>query len=171
MCWLSTEKKDYRIANEDIHVYKVMLQKPGGRIFDSFYFHKTYETGQVYKTVVNPVYNNIECFYRTRIEGGFHSYDKSKTIIKGNSFYWIIKVKNRPYNPDIIHCPYSIRGYEDIVAVECVIPKGSFYYMNEDGEIVSNQIMVTGNILKRFNFKRKKRIEKKLLVAIISNPD
>lgn len=164
MCWLSTEKRTYKVADEDIRTYKVMVQMPGVKIFDSLYNHKSYEVGQIYKTTVNPVYN-IENKYKTRIENGFHSYDKSKTEIKDDSNSWYINAKNREdYSLDIIWYPPSLREYKDIVAVECVIPKGSCYYENEDGEIVSNQIMVTDNILKKSNFNDK--ILKKELLKI-----
>ena len=141
------------VADEDIRVYKVMEQMPGSRTFDSLYYHKSYEVGQVYKTVIKPIYNNIECLYRTRIENGFHSYDRSKTEIKDDSISWHINVKNREdISIDILWYSNSLLKYRNIVAVECIIPKGSKYYENDFGEIVSDQIIITDNILKKCDF-------------------
>lgn len=152
MCWKSNEKKASQIAGEDILVYKIMLRNPDSKMFWSLYYKMGYELGKVYTTCIDdPLYaKNI-----MTIRKGFYSYDDKKTEISEGPNSWHINPKDNKYGfLDIVVCPSDFldNEYKELVAVECIIPKGACYYENELGEIVSDRIMVTSNIIKKFHY-------------------
>lgn len=146
MSWYSRDKKTSQIAGEDIPVYMIMLRKPGSGMFWSLY-RKEYEPGKVYTTYMDdPLYTKN----RMTIRKGFHSYDAKKTEISESRTFWHINpMEVKDVFLDIVGPSDFDDTYEEIVVVECVIPKCACYYENNLGKIVSDQIMVTGNILKR----------------------
>ena len=155
MCWKSKEKKTSQIAGEDIFVYKVMLQNPDTGRYKSLYYEMEYEPGKVYSTYMEPIDVGPLCEKcRIMINKGFHSYNADKTeIVKGISMnHWSINSKEtKDFWLDMIYgFSYLDDEYKELVAVKCIIPKGACYYENELGEMVSDQLMVTDNIIKRF---------------------
>lgn len=155
MCWKSKEKKTPQIAGEDIFVYKVMLQNPDTGRYKSLYYGKDYEAGKIYTTYMVPIdAGPLFCAkYRIMINEGFHSYNADKTeIIK--DIYWRVNSKEVKNNClERIYCYSYFLDYEyrEVVAVKCIIPKGACYYENELGEMVSDQIIVTYDIIKWLN--------------------
>lgn len=148
MCWKSKEKKAVQIAGEDIFVYKVMRRKPDSKMFRSLYYKMGYEPGKVYTACIDdPLYAKNGMTIRK----GFHSYDANKTEISKSLNFWSINPKEvNDVFLDMVGLSDFDEEYEEIMAVECIIPKGACYYENEHGEMVSDQIMVTGKIIKRF---------------------
>lgn len=163
MCWLSKVEKIPRTAGEDIPVYKVMWLPYEEGKFYSYYNEMEYEVRKVYSMEdFKPENAEFILFgYSMRIDEGFHSYNKDKTKIYDRLFCWEIQGSTEcfpMYSRDIILTPPTDCKYKDIVAVKCIIPKGSTYYENEYGEIVSDKIMVTDEIIRRFNSKDRVRL-------------
>lgn len=129
-----------------------MLQNPDTGRLRSLYYEMDYEAGKVYSTHMEPI--DIDTYplcakYRIMINEGFHSYDDKKTeISEGPNFWGIYSKEAKNVWLDIISFDFLDDEYREIVAVECIIPKGACYYENEFGEMVSDQLMVTGNIIK-----------------------
>ena len=136
MCWIG--KCNIKIAKRDFYVYKLGSVSYKG--FESLYQDFIYEPKEINKKVeLNPIplYKD-KSFYA--IYEGYHSYKDvvmpysdlrscCRTIYFGN-----IKLNHYPYN--IYHLATFI------------IPKGSIYYENIYGEIVSSNIIYTGKHLK-----------------------
>lgn len=133
MCWngYSGQKK---VAEKDIEVYKI------GRVQDNKFIcefrHFSYEKGGPNEELVlreNRWMGSIS------INEGYHSY--KRVSIQFNSLSGTIKFIYRGY---VVH-PYRDDLYD---LATFIIPKGSIYYENIKGEIVSSNIMYTGRYLK-----------------------
>lgn len=126
MCWV-TRLKEYqvkRIAANDIQVYKILEKRRiwiSGRIkYVSPFYNFKYKPNKVYKS-------RIDLDFQTRydvliIEKGLHSFTNFQhakcchNICKLNCEPWFI--------------------------FKAIIPKGSTYYVNENGEVVSNKLKI-----------------------------
>lgn len=130
MCWVGTNDIELtpKIANDNVPVEKIVTV--GTNIYNeecwySAYFDKLYELDKTYKTTNMFLGGHI-------IEEGFHSYKGVRIIIdrelEGIRIYSKDGVKLDSWD---IH---------DKAIMSCVIPKGSVYYENKHGEIVSDAI-------------------------------
>ena len=141
MCWEINKKKfnkkpeKYRkVAKKDIEVYKIGFEEDNG-------FSPYYRQDFIYKA--NSLNDEISLHMDSRhdecycIDEGYHSYSGECGII--NSFYDIgVYSKNDNEKQfDFYQC--------DTIG-KFIIPKGTEYYENEDGEIVSSNIIWTGKI-------------------------
>ena len=142
MCWRSSKKVEPQIAQHDIPIYKILSKD--NKTFRSIYFGFKYELNKTY-VYLNSCFKSIE-FVTSSKEyekcGGFHSYDLTKTtysstVIQGCVKVITIETKRKEYYLDSIYH----RG--NCIAVKGFIPKGSCYFVNDNGEYVSNQICLT----------------------------
>lgn len=134
MCW-SGFKVQKKVAEKDIEVYKIGLVQDNRFICEFQDF--SYEKGVVNKELV--LKEESHWFGYITINEGYHSY--KRVSIRFNSLLGKIKCIYRgyiiqPYLDDLYHLATFI------------IPKGSIYYENRDGEIVSSNIVYTGRYLK-----------------------
>lgn len=134
MCWITFDKPLKKsIAEKDIPIFKVCTKS--ARFLNtvrSYFKDYYYQLGIVYElSCIIP----IEINDHFEIDEGFHSYLAS-CIFKHDVFdnIWIISTRSMRYV-----CSYESRG----IKVSGYIPKGSEYYVNEDGECVSNSICLT----------------------------
>lgn len=152
MCWCSKSTIPTVIAENDVIVYKIMLSTGFNKYFKSFHFRKVYEVGKKYAEVMetepneNPDISTMR--YSMIIERGFHSYSMEKTSITANDCYLnVICNENGKYISNINYVKAFYTTNCEVVIAKCIIPKGSKYYMNDLGEIVSDHIIVTGEII------------------------
>jgi len=128
MCWVSKTLKK-RIATKDIKTFKV------GDVIDdqlkSYYQDFFYDFNLLYSTNVEPDYIHPYFHY---ILNGFHSYNFKKCKYFKDKFTNMLSVKSSRIVID--------KYYSSASVVECIVPKGTEYYENEYGEIVSNQIII-----------------------------
>lgn len=130
MCWIGTNDKELtpKVAEDNIPVEKIV--KIGTNIYNeecyyAAYYDKVYELNTTYKT------NNM-FLHGCEVEEGFHSYKGVKiVIVKELEAIYIYSKNNVKLDSWSIH---------DIAIMSCVIPKGSTYYENRHGEIVSDTI-------------------------------
>ena len=153
MCWFSNKYKVPNIAEEDIIVYKVMLLRDGYRNeLISFYYSKRYVIGKEYiEEIEMKMVAPKLLMGHFIINKGFHSYSLEKTTEKecdNRCYIW-----SGEYLLDGINLENEINYGETLVAVECIIPKGSTYHENDLGEIVSDRIIITDNVFKKFKNK------------------
>ena len=147
MCWRIDKKtfkknpeKYHKIAEEDIVVYKFGWESDGN-FFPCYYLEFGYEPNSINEKVSLKLIDKGErvCIgtYYNYIDEGYHSYSGECGII--NSFYDIgVYSKNDNEKQfDFYQC--------DTIG-KFIIPKGTEYYENEDGEIVSSNIIWTGKI-------------------------
>ena len=142
MCWLG--KCDVKIAKRDFYVYKLGYAASNG--FCSLYQNFIYIPGVINKEVkmipLEPNYNIYRLMKEQygRIYEGYHSYkDIAMPYSDLGSYYRTIYLGK--IAEDIrLHNTYSIATF--------IIPKGSEYYENKAGEIVSSSIIYTGKYVK-----------------------
>lgn len=138
MCWLGRCTR--KIAKRDITVYKLGFISENN--FISLYLNYTYEIKKINKEIkLKP-----DMFYEYGLENkgaiykGYHSYTDismpysclgliSRTIYLGK-------------------LPFTILLNNNHYVAAFIIPKGSEYYENSKGEIVSSNIIYTGKYVK-----------------------
>ena len=132
MCWMSSSAPVKRIAEKDRKVYKVLNVDAGGSIRSPYYVSMEWKLGEVFSSNIKMGYAND---FGVTINEGLHSFSCApdlerdfRGVIGVNK--WVIGL-----SPKITHC-------DGDVVFECVIPKGSIYYENEYGDIVSNKLKV-----------------------------
>lgn len=150
MCW-KTRKKDVKIitACKDIAVYKFLLKKDEFT-YVSPYRDYEYKLGQLY-TLEDYNLRAINSWDGKVIHYGFHSYSsgcKVKFDVLTNKVYVCsFHEKITIYSSIFLDWYYKKIRTRVIEIVKCIIPKGSRFCVNEDGEIVSNQIIIDSEIM------------------------
>ena len=145
MCWIG--KGPAKIAERDIVVYKLGYIIGTAKEFRSLYQNYTY-----YPKKLNKVITLVPVVYTTKVSKlrpsetgiiyeGYHSYKSISLPFNGlgNSFRAILLgtiIKER------------INIYNSYYIATFIIPKGSKYYENKCGELVSSNIIYTGKYLK-----------------------
>ena len=139
MCWTSTTA-EVKTAKEDLVVFKMLIDtchKRPNTLLSPIYRH-FYHIGEEYrlqdplKLLVNQWANKY------LINEGIHSYTTDCCVVKQSDGSCIVKnqageiIGNYPY----------IGGSYDFVITSCIIPKGATYYVNFDGEVVSDVIKI-----------------------------
>lgn len=126
MCWI-TRLKEYqvkRIAANDIQVYKILEKR------------RTWISGLI--KYVSPFYNfkyKLNKVYKSRIELDFQTRNGALTIEKGlHSFTNLRHAEG--------YCAANEPYCKTWLIFKAIIPKGSTYYVNEDGEVVSNKLKI-----------------------------
>lgn len=132
MCLITTQEK-CKIANKDIICYKLVLE--GKHKFVSVYFPFSWEPNKVYKQELNVEKTIYYQVFDTLVENHYlreylNSYNKPELISVTNGFH-AAKEKKRFNNDNWVG-----------VMAEVIIPKGSEYYEDETGLIVSNQMKI-----------------------------
>lgn len=132
MCW-NGHSGQKKVAERDIEVYKI------GRVQDNRFICE-FRNFSYKKGVLNEelALRENRWMGSISINEGYHSY--KRVSFEFNSLSDIIKFIYRGYT---LH-PYR-DGLYDLATF--IIPKGSIYYENINGEIVSSNILYTGKYL------------------------
>lgn len=124
MCWISKERIK-RIAKEDIPVFKI-VNRDKTSVFRNFLYEENteYSLGKE----IHVYESGIMHFF---INEGFHSYCKKCeiTYTYSDGFFRVI---------DLVGT--VLLGRKSLLILECLIPKGATYYINEEGECVSDKL-------------------------------
>lgn len=144
MCWVG--RGFAKIAAKDIVVYKLGHVIETTKEFLSLYQNYEYVPGIRNKTITLTPMKGLEHVSQLRkdelgvIYEGYHSYRDISLPFKGikSDFRIIYLGKTREH----------IGIYNNYYVVTFIIPKGSQYYENDLGEIVSNNIIYTGKYVK-----------------------
>ena len=131
MCWAAISIFDRipKRAKTDIEVYKVVNS-------GKYAPFQTY----VYSINKEELEIKIDVILPARISRGYHSFSNKCRIekdSKGTSIYSLYRKSECIF--------YSNQPLENIH--KAVIPKGSLYFINRAGEMVSNRIIVTSEII------------------------
>lgn len=149
MCWVTKNKKfiKKRIAKEDIFVKKLMSKSMDTKFVESPCFNMVWEFGRCekYREKIEILKDwdldkklaeewDLDKKLVYVIQQGFHSLSPTCNVKKINqnavAFYESKKV-------------FSFFDYNNsFILVDAKIPKGSIYYENEQGEIVSNKLII-----------------------------
>lgn len=136
MCWITNKKLKFKIAKENIPIYKV-CRKEDNEIL-SYFKHFEYKLDCLYNTNFEVAFDDK----MSEIYKGFHSYSLNKTYYEKR--YDIIGVfKNESFIELIFNSNSNkIAEYSSGIVVSGYIPKGSAYALNEYGEYVSDSIIL-----------------------------
>lgn len=148
MCWITSIRPHIQIATENIPVYKIVIKEGGfwfWSTFQSYYQNFIYKLHKIYSEKIEEICSDEANFYSIdeanfySIDKGIHSYHNAFTKISVSKYgkIWI-----EGFNGGMIGY-YSRSAYRNVVKVQGYIPKGSKYYLNEYGEYVSEQIVLT----------------------------
>lgn len=138
MCWIGTEAIQ-KIAEKDFYVYKIG-RVLGNGIFVSYIKNFDYIPKFRNRTIFLMV--QIPCRDTCVIQEGYHSY-KWIAIDNTNLHERCLYLGN--YN---LALKENILLYKHCCIATFIVPKGSVYYENEFGGIVSSEIIYTGKYLK-----------------------
>lgn len=133
MCWITTKKENSKgmIAKTDIPILKVLGRNGITPIMD---FHVSFNKKLPQETIkVSLIESLIADSVIWRIDNGYHSYSADGKIVDSVQNFYLI-LKNGYFSPIYSHKYNIYNGY---------IPKGTLYYENGYGEIVSETLVVT----------------------------
>jgi hypothetical protein len=141
MCWVG-KVDDKKIATEDIKTRKI-VDKFKGNYYGYYQEWFEYELGNEYSTKVTPRDGSK---YGIVIEAGFHSYAwdiEMKQLCAGD-----IKVRSLRHlgGQTVYQNNGKYGGDHKIAVMECTIPKGTAYWENQVGEIVSEKLILEEEI-------------------------
>lgn len=138
MCWRSNDTVIKKVAKRDFYVYKIGRASDKG--FKSLYQNFIYEPKEINKKVeLNPIqFFKDESSYV--IYEGYHSYKDITMPYSGLRSYYRTIYLGKIAEDIRLYNIYSIATF--------IIPKGSEYYENDGGEIVSSNIIYTGKYVR-----------------------
>ena len=128
MCFYKTKQSKVLKAKRDIKVYKIGVYADEGIFKPFFRSYFEYFTNQI-------VFEKVK--FTDTINCGFHSYINCKLV----PFY---------NNVNLYSCGKLILWVSLLTVYlgEFIIPKGATYCLNNNGEVVSDKLMYTGNHIK-----------------------
>jgi len=146
MCWRSVSKPIELVAQKNIPVFKIGYVEKNEKVFPYFFrlFNNFYEEGHEYEEKHIDVVMSCMTFIINR---GIHSYSIDKLMIKPSEIIYEVPsvkvvLRDKPTGGGQTYAA------EKMALLLCTIPKGTKYYINEIGEIVSEKIKVN-EIIKR----------------------
>lgn len=138
MCWISRYKPIRHIAEEDIICYKVFENR------DIIYGQNSLLGFKYGKRKIQKLFSICRNFK-------YIPYKKQKHINLEftHSCYYLADVIYEGYHSyaTLDRAKYMYRNNNDVTIIECIIPKDTEYYINEEYEIVSSTIIVTDKIV------------------------
>lgn len=135
MCFYKTKESKVLIAKRDIKVYKLGTYADNDSFNPFFYKDFKYSVNQT-------VFEKVE--FTNIIEQGLHSYIMCKLV---------------PFtvDMDLYSCGnllYSLSVVHAIYLGEFIIPKGTTYCLNRNGEVVSDVLVYTGKYVELKPYKQ-----------------
>lgn len=131
MCFYRTKESKILVAKRGIKVYKIGTYADKGTFKPFFYSNFDYPANQL---VVEPI------IFADSIEYGLHSYLNCILYPLYPAAVDLYTQKNLRYTLSLLE--YSI------FLGEFLIPAGTLYCLNSNGEVVSNRLIYTGNYIK-----------------------
>ena len=138
MCWTG-HSKHKKIATEDICCKKIIGTSEDKMLRAWFRRNHVYHIGETYTARINPLPSTVG-ETRLIIRNGLHCYDNKVGI---TSVYLV--VSRLCYGLRDFYHPFLERmGAVEVrpVIVECIIPKGTVFYENQWGDIVSEALKI-----------------------------
>ena len=127
MCWIGKNNK--QIAKEDIKVFKIVWFIEGNHM--SYFYKDCYWAINEKKTLKIKTCKKRDNVLK--ITKGLHSYSNNcKILVKGMLLKCVlndVKIFACPYRGSLLH------------KMNCIIPKGSTYYLNSYDEYVSDALI------------------------------
>lgn len=141
MCWISTRKDGKaiaKIAKKDIPIIKIGHRR--FHLFVSAAYAYGYEMGKLQKPIkIEPRRRFYDTLYVDGIEEGYHFYKPRMIRIERVISRPLLRIWSVFGKIDFHH--YTIT--DTLCIAKGYIPKGTVYYLNEDGEGVAEQLVIT----------------------------
>ena len=151
MCWMSNKLKPL-VSDGNVKIYKVCRNNIIPYLYYGYYYNSfCYKLQHVYKTQIS-IAKHIVLDVGVYVgDEGFHSYSQKKCKWKLDNTT-TIEPSILIYN-DIFHLHYINDDstefiFGKVVLLEGYIPQGATYYENDEGEIISDSIILTNTITK-----------------------
>lgn len=135
MCFCKTKGSKILSAKRDIVVYKIGEFADKATFIPYFMVNFTYKTDNVYHTIVNFWNHNNNCILQ-----GFHGYINIVVTLSTSKLAIAIRKNNTPKSLIAMYSTLIKKLYLG----KFIIPKGAIYCVNTFNEIVSNQMIYTG---------------------------
>lgn len=145
MCWVGNNTDIKKIAERDFYVYKI------GRVISDAIFVsdiRGYSYVPKYPNRIVPLVPYSLCVDSYIVDRGYHSY---KWVALDNTYPNERCLCLGNYNPALKE---NISLYKGCCIATFIIPKGTEYFENEHGHIVSSEIIYTGKYLRISNFNK-----------------
>lgn len=162
MCWIGRLKNKH-IAEGDVKVFKIVFKEvKTWKVLEKDYVRKyyapyrlfTYEISKTYSVdKLYPVTRHNGMYEKVIINEGFHSYSCKHCMLEEHDE--TIEIHSNKLIPSTIthyekgYTKKVFEGYKfkysqqmGVTMLECVIPAGTEYWENENGEIVSQKIKI-----------------------------
>lgn len=138
MCWTGKIKDHIKCVDVDVNVFKIVGMDNGKILpyFQASLMPEGYEVGKRYQTTLS-IHDIQDSSDLVNVFSGFHSYHCSHYLAEFTKRY--VYIGPLPYSPGTA-VTYGIDG----AVMQCTIPKGAELFMNQFGEVVSNEIVVDG---------------------------
>ena len=157
MCWITMQKwrTRPRIAKRKIETWKFYIKKSyvnqDELLISPWQKDKVFQNMRHNILVADGLHGkhlNIECFNcfnsnEWNIQSGFHSLQKEKFHRKMLPLSKELVIEGGNY---VFHTQAVTGEFNRNVIVQCFIPTGAEYYLNESGEYVSNKIIIGDEI-------------------------
>lgn len=145
MCWVSNSTAIKKIAERDFYVYKI-----GKVIRDAIFVSdiRGYNYVPKYPNRIVPLVPYSTCVDSYIIDRGYHSY---KWIALDDYYPNVRCLCLGNYNPALKE---NISLHKGCCIATFIVPKGSEYFENKYGHIVSSEIIYTGKYLRISNFNK-----------------
>jgi hypothetical protein len=140
MCWIGGEIETRpRIAKNDITVYKIGLISRSGKTFTSFLREYKYRVGTLQKKINLTALPSYPDSGLCVIDDGYHSYSAGNKIQIDDYYISVfMRIKTNAVSTG------RVEYFQPVSIGKFIIPKGTKYYINRYGEVVSEQIMYVG---------------------------
>lgn len=149
MCWTSKTKPLVKTAEENIPIFKICRSDYSKTVDEvySFYREFTYKLNKEYThkgSTLHPIKSVLYDEYV--IDIGFHSYSADITDVHirknliGDNVIWINLLTYPSY---VTYRMYNIFIKNRVIRVNGYIPRGASYVINNNGECVSDKIVLT----------------------------
>lgn len=170
MCW-GTNKKPKRLrADYDIPVFKIARIKDG--VIKPYFFQFepiTYAENKTYEAKISPILRDSENFSpKYRIGSGLHSYSTKHIRLKQTYKSWIETTIHKIPTTASRPIRTTSQDYQTkrCAILLCIIPKGSDYYFNEEGEFVSEKLTVKHIIEEPFQLNKSETVSARSISAV-----
>lgn len=142
MCWISYKPWQQAVATRDIECFKIceLTDNKICSLYQGFEYqlNTTYKAKLIFSKSIVVKTGKVISY---EITEGIHSYSTKCKVEKDYSIIreGLLNIIDNFFINDCI----NLKLHPNAVLVKCIIPEGSIYFINECGEIVSNQIILT----------------------------
>ena len=147
MGWIGCLGDFGRVCDEDVKVSKIVYKTYDGKFFAPQFYDNEYKLGETYEEELS--YSYSEEHKSVEINDGIHCYINTNKIVRENNF--MVEVYDNTgfhvytwQNPDFEE-GHPLR-FAEIWKLNCVIPKGTVFYILDARKPINLQLMGTPTV-------------------------